>query len=330
MKKILLILLVVLGISGCGNSNTQSGGNNIDTLSIAFVPSKNPDEILQKTGPLADMIKNKLSEKGYNVNKVDISVSSSYEAAGEGLAAGTIDVGFIPAGTYILNENDGVEPILAATRFGLNKTSDNPNDWNDGQPTTTTDEQVTFYDSLIVAGPSQKGKELAQKSKENKLTWEDLKSAKWCTSSPTSSAGYIYPNQWLKDNYQKTIEDLGDSTIQTQSYGDSLSRLATESCDISLGYGDYRIDYEKDWIGNNIWTDTNLIGIAGPISNDIIAISNNSKNMSDGLKKALQDSMIEIAQTPEGLEAISVYSHKGYKVAKPEDFEMERKINQNK
>ena len=213
MKKILLILLVVLGISGCGNSNTQSGGNNIDTLSIAFVPSKNPDEILQKTGPLADMIKNKLSEKGYNVNKVDISVSSSYEAAGEGLAAGTIDVGFIPAGTYILNENDGVEPILAATRFGLNKTSDNPNDWNDGQPTTTTDEQVTFYDSLIVAGPSQKGKELAQKSKENKLTWEDLKSAKWCTSSPTSSAGYIYPNQWLKDNYQKTIEEIGRAHV---------------------------------------------------------------------------------------------------------------------
>ena len=36
-------------------------------------------------------------------------------------------------------------------------------DWNDNAPTEPTTEQVTSYRALIIAGPSEKGQELAAK-----------------------------------------------------------------------------------------------------------------------------------------------------------------------
>ena len=73
------------------------------------------------------------------VGEVEITVGTTYEAVGEGLEAGTIDVGLIPGGTYVLYD-DGAEVILTATRNGLSKDSDNAKDWNDGQPTEASGE----------------------------------------------------------------------------------------------------------------------------------------------------------------------------------------------
>ena len=65
--------------------------------------------------------------------------------------------------------------ILTATRDGLNKDSDNPADWNDGQPTEGTDKQAVPYRALFIAGPSDKGQELADKvNSGEELTWDDL------------------------------------------------------------------------------------------------------------------------------------------------------------
>ncbi|WP_235991542.1 PhnD/SsuA/transferrin family substrate-binding protein [Facklamia lactis] len=80
---------------------------------------------------------------GFEVGEIDITVRTSYEAVGEGLVAGTIDVGFIPGGTYVLYD-DGSEVLLTATRAGLSNDSDNPVDWNENEPTEATDEQVTY------------------------------------------------------------------------------------------------------------------------------------------------------------------------------------------
>ena len=111
---------------------------------------------------------------GYEVGEVEITVGTTYEAVGEGLEAGTIDVGLIPGGTYVLYD-DGAEVILTATRDGLSKDSDNAKDWNDGQPTEASDRQAVSYRALFIAGPSEKGKELQDKvNAGEELTWEDL------------------------------------------------------------------------------------------------------------------------------------------------------------
>jgi len=145
MKKffaLLLALVMALGLlAGCGSKDTNSDAQNnesdtkkIETLKVAFVPSREPQEIITATEPLKQMLKDELANQGYEVSDVEITVGTTYEAVGEGLEAGTIDVGLIPGGTYVLYD-DGAEVILTATRNGLSKDSDNAKDWNDGPPT---------------------------------------------------------------------------------------------------------------------------------------------------------------------------------------------------
>ena len=113
-----------------------------------------------------------MPRRRYEVGEVEITVGTTYEAVGEGLEAGTIDVGLIPGGTYVLYD-DGAEVILTATRNGLSKDSDNAKDWNDGQPTEASEKQAVSYRALIIAGPSDKGQELAAKvNGGEELTWD--------------------------------------------------------------------------------------------------------------------------------------------------------------
>ena len=238
MKKIFALLLAVvmtLGLlAGCGTAAetpdteapaaeapaaeepaAEPTAKKIDTLKVAFVPSREPQEIITVTEPLKEMLKNELAALGYEVGEVEITVGTTYEAVGEGLEAGTIDVGLIPGGTYVLYD-DGAEVILTATRDGLSKDSDNAKDWNDGQPTEASDRQAVSYRALFIAGPSEKGKELQDKvNAGEELTWEDLDGANWSVMGTSSPAGYIYPALWLQDHYGKGISPAPCSLTPT-------------------------------------------------------------------------------------------------------------------
>lgn len=329
MKKFLsmmMALLVVIGISGCGSSE-NTDPKTIDTLNVMFVPSKNPDDIQKASEPMANLIKESLTNQGFNVNTVNVTTGDSYEVVGEALASGSVDVGFIPAGTYVKYENEGVKPLMAATRNGLSINSKDAKVWNENKPTQETEEQVDFYNSLIIAGPSEKGKALGEKvNNGEKPTWEELNEATWCTSGPTSSSGYLYPSLWLKENYDKTISDL-ENTTRTKGYSDAMNSLQTQVCDISVGFADMRIDEAKNWEGD-IWDDTNVIGVSGPIINDTISVSTTSKNMSDELQKALITTFSEMPNSETGKEVMKIYNHTGYVEVKPEDFDAERKVQE--
>ena len=102
MKKALSLLLagvMCIGLlAGCGGQNTEdtqgsgstpdtsstqeSGNKTIDTLRIAFVPSREPEEIITATEPLKQMLTDELAKLGYDVGEVDITVGTSYEAVG--------------------------------------------------------------------------------------------------------------------------------------------------------------------------------------------------------------------------------------------------------
>ena len=362
MKKslaLLLALVMLLGIlAGCAASSTTEPAENtaetaapaettqteepaaesteteepaaksIETLKVAFVPSREPQEIITATEPLKELLKTELAKEGYDVGEVEITVGTTYEAVGEGLEAGTIDVGLIPGGTYVLYD-DGAEVILTATRDGLSKDSDNAKDWNDGQPTEASDKQAVSYRALFIAGPSEKGQELAAKvNAGEELTWDDLNSANWSVMGTSSPAGYIYPALWLQDRYGKGISDLS-SAVQSDSYASAFARLASGQVDVLVTYADARRDYAERWNSEfgregSIWEETNVIGVTAPIYNDTISVSKNSEIMDADLIAALQQAFINIGNTDAGKEVIKIYSHNGYQVAQASDYDNER------
>lgn len=342
MKKLLTALFVVMmffTLAGCTGGD-ETG--KVEKLTLQFVPSKDADVIITATKNLNVLLANALKEQGYDIpaDKIDISVGVNYDATGEGMAAGSIDVGWLPGGTYALFSKD-VDVILTATRNGLSNDSTNPADWNGvAKKTLKNGPQVTFYRSLIYAAPTEKGNALAAKvNKGEKLTWEELADCKWAVQKTSSSAGYIYPTMWLMDNYNKKLTDLGDNLIALDGgYGEAFAQAASEQVDIIVCYADGRNDYEDAWnlpidqkdptgkqgMGRKgeIWDELNVIGVTKGIYNDTVAITRQNKAVyNPEFIKALQEALINVINTDEGKEIFAVYSHTGYAKATDADYD---------
>ena len=161
------------------------------------------------------------------------------------------------------------------------------------------------------------------------LTWDDLNSATWSVLSPTSASGYIYPCLWLQDHYGKGISDL-EHVVQSDSHTTSVARLAAGQVDVMVSFGHIRIKnapiWESDFDGTAPMVEqTGVIGVTEGIYNDMIAYSKNSDTMADeNFRKALGESFIEIADTDEGREIISVFSQVGYTWGQDSDYDGER------
>ena len=314
----------------------------MDKLTLQFVPSKDADVIITGTKNLPQLLQAELLKQGYDVKDIEISVGVSYEATGEAMAAGTIDIGWLPGGTYALF-SDEVDVILTATRAGLSNDSTDPTTWNgEANKTLKNGPQVTYYRSLIYATPSAYGKELAAKVNAGEaLTWEDLDKANWAVLKNSSSAGYIYPTLWLMDNYDgKKLTDLSN-VVTLSGYGEAFAQAAAEAVDIIVCYADGRNDYEAAWTiptdsadetgkagmgrEDSIWNELNVIGVTPGIYNDTVAVTKAKADIyNPEFIAAMQNALINVINTPEGAEIFSVYSHTGYAVAQDSDYDAAR------
>lgn len=342
MKKLSLrtlpLVLALCLLTACGGQSAQSpSGQNapsegpvpVEKLTIAFSPYADASTISTATEPLEALLQSKLLEKGYDVADVEMTVGTSYTAVGEALSAGSADIGFISGGNYVLFSDDcGV--LLTALRYAISKDSDNPADWNDGTLETNTEDMSTYYRSILLAGPSEKGQALLAKVMGGEeLTWEDLNGASWAVMGPTSASGYIYPSLWLQARYGKTISDL-DSVTQSDSYTTSLARLASGQADIIVGYGHLRVKYAPQWESDFGGTapmeaQTGVIGVTEGIYNDMIAYSKNASLMqNEAFRTALGEVFIEIGGSDEGREIIGVFSQVGYEWGSDADYDGER------
>lgn len=303
---------------------------------MQFVPSRPAEEILTGTSELGDLIIAAMAEKGYTIDDVEITVSSSYEAAGEALASGAIEIAWLPGGTYAqFSLNKEVDVVLTATRAGLSNDSENPADWNGIENQTLRNgDPVTYYRGLIYAGPSEYGKYLANKVNNGEaLTWEDLDGARWGFANVTSSAGYLYPTMWLMEHYDgKKITDL--STVTELGYPAMFQQGAAEQIDCWVCYADGRDGYDNvdtgsDWIKDwgrpdSIWNEVNVIGVTPGIYNDTVSATNANPKVDADFKAAFGDVIIDIINTEKGAEIFNVYQHTGYQKATDADYEPSR------
>lgn len=335
-RRIWPLALALCLLAGCGQpapagdaAPPEEGPVPVERLRIAFSPYADSDTVSAATAPLEELLRAKLLTKGYEVASVEMSVGTSYTAVGEALSAGSADIGFISGGNYVLFSDD-CDVLLTALRYAIDKDSEDPADWNDGEVERNTEEMSTYYRSILLAGPSEKGRALTEKVMSGEeLTWEDLNGASWAVMGPTSASGYIYPSLWLQERYGKTISDLS-SVTQSDSYTTSLARLASGQADIIVGYGHLRTKYAPQWESEFGGTapmeeQTGVIGVTEGIYNDMIAYSKTSPLMEDeDFRTALGEAFIEIGQSEEGREIISVFSQVGYEWGSDANYDGER------
>lgn len=325
----LIVLALCLGLLSAGALADGEEPVHIDKLTIAFSPYADADQIVTATEPLEALLHDKLLEAGYDVADIDMSVGTSYTAVGEALSAGSADIGFISGGNYVLFSDD-CDVLLTALRYGINKDSADPADWNDGTIEENTEDMSTYYRCIILAGPSEKGRALAEKvQKGEELTWEDLDGAAWSVLDPTSASGYIYPCLWLQENYGKSISDLSN-VVQSESHTTSVALLAAERVDVMVSYGHIRIKnapiWQEEYGGpGDMAEDTAVIGVTEGIYNDMIAYSKTSQLMADeDFRTALGQAFIDLAQTEEGQAIFGVFSQVGYTWGDDADYDGER------
>ena len=113
-KKVSASIMAIALLAGCGSSTgttttpeastgaDETASTKIDDLKIEFVPSKDADVIKTGTQGLDQLIIDEMAKHGYEIGKVDITVGTNYNATGEALASGAIDLGWLPGGTYAL------------------------------------------------------------------------------------------------------------------------------------------------------------------------------------------------------------------------------------
>ena len=337
MKKIVVMaifLCICIGLlAGCGGGEKKKSAENseIKELKIAFSPYQDAETIKTAVGPLRSMLQAKLKEKGFPVGTLTISVGTSYSAVGEALSSGSADVGFLSGATYVLFDKE-TDVLLTALRQGISKDTADLKVWNNNEPEKFTDNLVQHYRSVLVTGPSFKGKALLEKVKGGrKPSWEELDALTWTVMSPASASGYQYPSLYLKKEYGKTLADLSH-VVQAESYTTSMARLTSEQADIAVAFSHIRIRNEKTWqtkLGgtDTIWKQTGIIGVTDKIYNDTVCVSKTSKVMQNQkFRKVLGESLIEIGKTKEGIEALKILGHKGYDWADAKNYDDERRV----
>jgi len=328
MKKLLLLVLTfvsVLALTACGGEEK--------VLNVYFVPSRDGADILDTVAPLEELLKAELADLGFDYDSVVVSVGSSYEVAAQAVTAGTAEVVFLPGGTYVTYENEGVGlyPILAATRSALTVTGTDPLVWNAHGVVAGDDDAIaTGYASImIINNTTTIGAELLAELNGDGLTWDTFKDAKFCRGSATSSAGTIYPGLWVADTFPgHTLEDLGSNLLEVTDYGQKVADLKAGNCDVVSLYGDARRDHFDKWdestvsADSSIWTETSVIGVTDMITNDGIQVGG---HVSLQLAEALATAFKNLVKTDAGADIFAIYSHTGYADITPRDYNGARK-----
>ena len=329
-KRTLLAYAVASGAAalvGCGRKDADAP----KVLRIAISPYQDAETIRTGTRALAGMILERMRAAGIALERVEISVGTSYSAVAEALAAGSADAGFISASTYVLFDRE-IDVLVSALRKAISIDSTDPRDWNGPQHERYTDGLATHYRSVLVTGPSPAGRALLARVKAGGTpSWEELSALSWSVMSPASASGYLFPSLWLKARYGKQLSDL-PRLSQADSYTTSMARLASGQADIAAAYAHIRINSEAKWqtrLGGTapIWEQTGIIGVTDPIFNDTVSVSRRSPLMkSEKVREALADALIETGKTKEGLAALKIIGHKGYARVKASDYAPERRV----
>ncbi len=189
-----VLMLAALILSACGTAEEEAAlGTPENPIKVLFVPSVDVDFMIS-SGGLIEQALNEATGLTFTV-----SVPTSYAATIEEMCASPDDtIGFIPALGYVLaNQLCGVEPGLAAVRYG----------WN------------VYWTGFYVARDSAF------------QTLEDLEGATWAYPDAGSTSGYLYPASIFADMGITVGE-----TVEAGGHPQSVLSVYNGEADVATAY----------------------------------------------------------------------------------------------
>lgn len=301
---LLVISLAVLTACGDGGSKETDGeasgsdseeGDEMEELTVQFVPSQNADTLEAKAKPLEKLLGDELGIP------VKVSVSTDYNTIVEAMKSDKVDVGFLPPTAYVLaEEQDSAEVIIQAQRYGVND--------EDGSP---TDELVDSYKSMFIV-----------REDSDIQSVEDLKGKKIGYQNVTSSAGFVWPAATLMDAGIHPLEDMEPVTLK--GHDQAIISLLNGDIDVAVTFQDARNVVAGDY--EDVFEETRVIEFTEPIPNDTITVR---PEISDDMKEKITKAFIEIGKDEEGQEIIrDIYSHEGYVESQDSNFDIVREYEE--
>ncbi len=307
---VVFVMIAAILVAACGPAATPEPtatpvpteppklGSAEHPIKVLFVPSTDVDFMVSS----GDLIEQALSDATGLV--FEVSVPTSYAATIEEMCASPTDtIGFIPAMGYALaNKTCGVEPGLAAARYG----------WN------------VYWAEFIVARDSEF------------QTLADLEGATWGFGEVTSTSGYLYPKALLEDmgitvgeqvetgGHGQTVNAVYNGEVDfgtvffsppllpegSWQIGDSpdVPDDVVQECavneDDQLWCGGYRVLDARQLIREeapDVVQKVRILDLTKEIPNDTMSFS---PEFPDDLKQTIMDAVIAFVQTEECLQSL--------------------------
>jgi phosphonate transport system substrate-binding protein len=291
---LLFVLMLSFVLAACGSSDEKGsngdGGSKDgipEKLVMGFVPSQDSDTIATTVEPLAKKLSDILGIP------VEGKVMTNYNAVIEGMGANQVHIGFIPAFSYVIaNEQYGVEVLLKSERFGSG----------------------TYKAQYLVRADS--GIE----------TLADLEGKVWAYGDPTSTSGFLFPaNQLMEEFGIESVEALQNEffaeAYQTGGHDASAIEVYEGAADVATTFDDVRTQLQEEY--PDIMEKLVVLGYTEDIPNDTISVT---KELDDELVKKIEEAFLSFNDDKEMIAIMNeVYNWDAIVDAKDSEYDVVRK-----
>ena len=316
-----LSLMVALVVGAFGPNiaiQAQDDGIVPEELVVGMIPSREPDVLLPDLEPFADLLLERLQERGFDIQSVRAFVPESEAATVAALGTGEVHVGFMgPFSAVQAEQQEGAVILTSSVRFGnqfyrgqlmANQSLGDPNEGP----------FIGNFDGLVQA--IKDGEEVTMSY-----------------TSTGSTSGFLFPCLKFKNAGVLPGDFDNFNTVVAGGHSQSALNVLRGDTHIGWGYDDVRLDLvgrtadtglspdlsEMDQV-RQLTTRIKLIGFSDYIPNDPQVAAG---NLNSDLQVAIQEELVSLSTSEAGSPLLeSLMDATSLKPVQAEDFEAVRQV----
>jgi phosphonate transport system substrate-binding protein len=257
--KIFPILVLLLFQAAIAHAAATALGDAEHPVRMTFVPSGDTQVILESGGEIARMLR---EITGLHF---EASIATSYAASVEALGAAKVEVGWLPAFSYVLaRDKYEVEILLMVSRFGS-----------------------PFSRGQIVVNAKNRARGL-----------EDLRGKTFAFVDAASASGHVFPKALLLSRGFDP-ETFFSKSLFAGSHNAVILSVMRGEVDAGATYDDARATVAREF--PDVFDKVKVIAYTKDIPNDAICVR---KGVDAALKEKIRDGLKKLSASPRGGELL--------------------------